>query len=177
MYKCSICGEVKKQGFFNHTNKFICRECEHLGNSLLFNSYEIINGEVVEISPFSSAQNQRARFIDYAYTLFGNKLAKQAYFLLNNYAKKYSYLGMARALEYFYVVKKNDKSKAKNNIAIIPYVYNEAQEFYEANNRFRRNSYIKNLEQIEKQKEATKTEFQVTQKTKSRFQIDLEGGV
>lgn len=42
----------------------------------------------------------------------------------------YTYSGMLKALVYFYEVKKNDVSKANDGIGIIPYIYNDAYNYY-----------------------------------------------
>lgn len=42
----------------------------------------------------------------------------------------YTYTGMRKALTYFYEVKKNPIEKANGGIGIIPYVYNNAYNYY-----------------------------------------------
>lgn len=42
----------------------------------------------------------------------------------------YSYSGILRTLKYFYEVKQNDISKANNGIGIVPWVYQEAYNYY-----------------------------------------------
>lgn len=44
----------------------------------------------------------------------------------------YNYLGMKRALEYFYIIKKRSSSKSEERVGIIPYIYQEAQDYFEA---------------------------------------------
>lgn len=43
---------------------------------------------------------------------------------------KYSYSGILRTLKYFYEVKQNDISKSNNGIGIVPWVYQEAYQYY-----------------------------------------------
>lgn len=52
--------------------------------------------------------------------------------LAEMYIKKYEYTwsGMTRTLEYFYVVKKNPIAKANGSIGIIPYEYQHAYNYY-----------------------------------------------
>lgn len=45
---------------------------------------------------------------------------------------KYTYSGIMGTLHYFYVVKKNPIDKANKNIGIVPYVYEEAKNYYAA---------------------------------------------
>ena len=42
----------------------------------------------------------------------------------------YTYEGIARALAYFYEVKQNSIEKAMGGIGIVPYVHDEAREYY-----------------------------------------------
>lgn len=43
---------------------------------------------------------------------------------------KYTYSGILRTLKYFYEVKQNNISKANNGIGIVPWVYQEAYQYY-----------------------------------------------
>ena len=51
---------------------------------------------------------------------------------LNDFKAQYNqtYTGMRKALAYFYEVKKNSTEKANGGIGIIPYVYNNAYNYY-----------------------------------------------
>ncbi len=53
--------------------------------------------------------------------------------------KGYSFTGMLNALKYFYEIKKHPTDKSEERVGIIPYVYNDAQEYFriqeEKNNR------------------------------------------
>jgi hypothetical protein len=42
----------------------------------------------------------------------------------------YNYDGMQKALKYFYEIKGHTKSKSEERVGIIPYVYQEAQDYY-----------------------------------------------
>lgn len=42
----------------------------------------------------------------------------------------YSYSGIARTLIYFYEIKKNPADKGNGSIGIVPYIYNEAYNYY-----------------------------------------------
>lgn len=68
----------------------------------------------------------------------------------------YTYKGMLYTLKYFYEVKKSNKDKANNSIGIIPYVYDEAKEYY--SNLDFKNKKIKKIveQQIETPKETIK---------------------
>jgi hypothetical protein len=51
---------------------------------------------------------------------------------LKNFIEKYNYTytGMLNALKYFYEIKGGSKDKANQGIGIVPYIYDEAQEYY-----------------------------------------------
>lgn len=42
----------------------------------------------------------------------------------------YTYSGMIKSLRWFYELKGNNIERANGSIAILPYIYNEAQEYY-----------------------------------------------
>lgn len=76
----------------------------------------------------------RLALFDYCCKIWGLKapgplITKQA---KNFRDKGYTYKGMMFTLKYFYEVKHNDPNKFKGNetIGIIPYVYEEAKQFY-----------------------------------------------
>lgn len=51
---------------------------------------------------------------------------------MNKYVSEYNYTysGMLKALHYFYEIKGGDKSKANGGIGIVPFVYNDAYNYY-----------------------------------------------
>ena len=61
---------------------------------------------------------------DYNYALVNKNI--------KNYVeeKKYTYSGIKKALVYFYEVKGNSIEKANKNIGIVPYVYQDAYNYY-----------------------------------------------
>lgn len=42
----------------------------------------------------------------------------------------YTYSGIQKALQYYYEIKNGDKSKAKNGIGIVPYIYKDAYNYF-----------------------------------------------
>lgn len=78
-------------------------------------------------------QKDEISFYEYTKALFKDsynymmtkKLAEQ---YINNY--QYTYSGMQKALYWFYELKKNPTDKSNGSIGIIPYIYNEAREYY-----------------------------------------------
>ena len=65
------------------------------------------------------------KFENYANWALVNKQIK-TYKEENNY----TYRGILKTLQYWYDIKKNDISKAKGGIGIVPYVYNQALDYY-----------------------------------------------
>lgn len=53
---------------------------------------------------------------------------------INQYVSEYnySYTGILKALKYFYEIKKNSLEKSQNGIGIVPYIYNDAYNYYYA---------------------------------------------
>lgn len=147
MYKCHNCGKVTKSGSYDYTGKFTCAECKVVLNQYHFNVFNIVNEkvEVIEPSIGNNSNEERQYVIDYIYKIFNNNLNPAAYSLLNHYINKkgYTYLGVLKAIEYFYVIKKNSIVKSKNNIGIVPYVYDEAQQYYKQYNKFLHQKYLK----------------------------------
>lgn len=139
MHKCSMCKKQTKRGRYNYKGLFTCLDCVVLSEDLHFDTVEINSeGEVKLVSPFSgvSEKDQRQKFIDFVYLLFNNQISPAAFRLMNSYLKKgYTWLGMLRAMEWFYVIKKNDVVKAKKNIGIIPYIYEESNNYYQYKNK------------------------------------------
>lgn len=79
----------------------------------------------------------RKAIFRYVYLLFGFKNENKPGPLIITQLKKYmsqnphyTYKGVLNALKYFYEVKKGQKKKANEGIGIVPYVYDEAQEYF-----------------------------------------------
>lgn len=77
-------------------------------------------------------EKDKQEFYAYLKQLFG----QYNYTLVKRTAERfekendYTYEGMRKALYYFYEVKKNSTDKANGNIGIIPWVYNEANNYF-----------------------------------------------
>lgn len=173
MFKCRYCGTSTKKGNYDYEGCFVCQDCSATHNYLHFDNFDIIDGEVRRTSPVENLteSEQRVKLINLIHIIFNNNVNKGAYRLINLYLKKgYSYLDMIRALEYFYIIKKNSTKKSNNNIGIIPYVVEEAREYYELKNRQLFQKYLKMLEASHKPK-VEEIVF-ITEK-QTRRQIDM----
>ena len=145
---CSICNNPAPNGVYNVKQNFVCRTCLDTYSNYYVDDFIIKDGKLNMTNPFEGMdeKDQRAACIHYAYTLFDQKLAPRTYSLFDNYIKKgYSWLGMIRALEWFYIVRRNDLSKANNSVGIIPHVYEDAQEYYAKANKVIKERYTKQI--------------------------------
>lgn len=81
----------------------------------------------------SQEQNDIIKLEDYIKQLFGYKVLPEA---VNRQIRKfisennYTYNGILKALKYHYEVKRADKEKAFGRIGIVPYVYQDAHNYY-----------------------------------------------
>ena len=58
------------------------------------------------------------------------RIRKQINQYINEY--NYTYTGILKALKYFYEIKKNSLDKSQNGIGIVPYIYQDAYNYYYA---------------------------------------------
>lgn len=79
-------------------------------------------------------QIEKENLTEYICKLFSLKApGPRIYTQLKNFFEKYpnyTYKGIRQALEYFYEVRKNKIDKANQGIGIVPYVYDEAENYY-----------------------------------------------
>ena len=84
----------------------------------------------------------------------------------------YTNEGILNALKYFYLIKKNSPEKAGNRIGIVPYVYDEAKEYY-TNLKKKQKTIGKNIEkQIKEQKIEVK--IKTSQYVPKKNYIDID---
>lgn len=173
---CLKCGINSRAGVYTSKNLFVCNDCKHEVEVYLYDEFKIVDGEVKIISPFSvySIEDQRAKCIEIAYTIFNNKLNKSAYPLLKKWTDsgKYTWLGIARSLEWFYVLQKNSTDKANNSVGIVPYIYEKAQDYYNNESLYRKRKW-EHYSNMERQKEKEAEEIKVTTK-KNIHKIDMD---
>ena len=81
----------------------------------------------------SQEEKDKQELEEYIMKLFGTKYVEpivqkqiRDYITKNNYL----YSGIRKALIYFYEVKHGDKAKANRRISIVPYVYEDAYNYY-----------------------------------------------
>ena len=118
---CKVCGvkfdREKIQAVFAGARRYAHQTC-------------MPNGELV---PMPQVDKDLVALTEYAKNLLGNdynaaRVKKQIKDFKEEYG--YSYSGMLKSLVYFYEVKGNSKEKANGGIGIVPFVYNDAYNYY-----------------------------------------------
>ena len=118
---CKVCGvkfdREKIQAVFAGARRYAHQTC-------------MPNGELV---PMPQVDKDLVALIEYAKNLLGNdynaaRVKKQIKDFKEEYG--YSYSGMLKSLVYFYEVKGNSKEKANGGIGIVPFIYNDAYNYY-----------------------------------------------
>lgn len=131
---CSTCESKTDKGKADARGRFVCNTCYDAQEKYLVNRIIFHDDKPPTQEPAFNPE-QRLEFLQYCDILFGGMpkaMLKQAKEFHED--KGYTWLGMAQALEYFYILKRNDIKKAKGRIGIIPHVYEEAQKFYNTQN-------------------------------------------
>lgn len=79
-------------------------------------------------------QKEKDELCEYICRLFSLKApGPRIYTQLKNFFNKYpyyTYIGIKEALVYFYEVQKKPVTKSNQGIGIVPYIYDEAQEYF-----------------------------------------------
>lgn len=121
MVKCSVCGgqfdRDKVQAVKSGARRYAHHTC-------------MPDGELV---PLPQVDAELTKLIEYTQQLLGKeynaaRVKKQIKDFKDEYG--YSYSGMLKSLVYFYEVKGNSKDKANGGIGIVPYIYNDAYNYY-----------------------------------------------
>ena len=76
---------------------------------------------------------EKEKLTNYICELFNLKSpGPRNYTLIKKYCNEnnFTYYGMRKSLEYFYKIKGNSLDKANNSIGIIPYIYEEAKDYF-----------------------------------------------
>lgn len=146
--KCKCCGKevIKdKQEWVQNYKGYFHKECFDAipprTIKCAFCEKPIIMGQQVRLddknyhSECAQLAQDKKDLFAYCCTLWGLKavgpqIANQA---KQYYKQGYSFKGMRSTLYYFYEIKHNDKNKykGKETIGIIPYVYEEAKQYFE----------------------------------------------
>lgn len=121
----------------------------------------------------------RKEIYKYVAHLFGfkneNKPGPVIISQLKTFKEKYSYYtfkGILNALTYFYEIKKGSKEKANEGIGIVPYVYDEAQEYYKKLN-YKQEKVAETIsKQLEQKSVILKVKKQTEKKEKPLYNLE-----
>ena len=143
--KCLYCGKTFDRDLIPFTkpraNRYAHIECDNLNKQELVkleasNELQKLMKKQKTSAPaasLSEKEKQKQELLDYVSKLFGSNFAyvpiKRQ---IEDYNKKfgYTYTGMLKALVYFYEVKNNSIEKSNYRLGIIPYVYQDAYNYY-----------------------------------------------
>lgn len=121
LVKCSVCGKQfdrdRVQAVKSGARRYAHQTC-------------LPGGEIV---PLPQVDEELTKLIEYTKQLLGKeyneeKVKKQIKDCKNRLG--FSYSGMLKSLVYFYEVKGNSKDRANGGIGIVPFIYNEAYNYY-----------------------------------------------
>ena len=123
MVKCAVCGVSFDRDKIQAVKAGARRYAHHTCKP---------DGELVPL-PVSQADPELEKLIEYTMNLLGKdynaaRVKKQIKDFKEEYG--YSYSGMLKSLVYFYEVKGNSKDKANGGIGIVPFIYNDAYNYY-----------------------------------------------
>lgn len=165
-YRCNGCMNDFYETEGRYVNyKFYCSPCAATQPTLLLKKPVRDGSKIVMQEPLFT----RDDFIEYVHMLLKGNVAKRTYSLAQQwYDKGNSWFDMARALEYFYVVKKEDISKANGSIGIIPYVFNDASLYYTSREEQQRRKLQTNLDRLLASSEPEVIKVQAPAKNRKR---------
>lgn len=120
-------------------------------------------------------QEQRDKLCAYICELFDlKKPGVLVYTQIKNYIEKYgyTYTGIQKTLYYFYEIKKNSKQNSHQAIGIVPYVYDEAKEFF-LKKEEKKQKIVKVIEKhLEKKEEEIVVNQKIITTTKKELSLD-----
>ena len=174
MKKCLICHKEVERGKYNVKGQFVCDFCFNAYPNLHVDNFDVVDGKLVRKGPLEdlNEEDQRGACIDFIYTLYNQKVGKALFSMLGNLRKDYTWTGIIRAMEWFYVLKKNDLSKGNGSVGIVKYVYKEANDYYDLMNT---NLYNHFLSQVKEKVEVAPTQVIIHKPKEKKNSIDVGG--
>lgn len=120
LVKCSICG----QQFDANTEQYVNTSSRRYAHK---NCFDLKQKEQEQLEKEKNdLENYIMKLFNISYV--DARIHKQINEYINNY--KYTYSGIQKALVYHYEVKNGDIEKANGGIGIVPYVYQNAFNYY-----------------------------------------------
>lgn len=120
MVKCPICGET----FDANVEPYVMVSTRRYAHEKCFQSKQEREDKI---------KRDKENLEAYIKELFGyKKLPEKVNRQIKNYVeeKQYSYSGIHKTLKYWFEIKKGDLEKANGGIGIVPFVYNDAFEYW-----------------------------------------------
>lgn len=155
-------------------NTVICQICRCNINKIT-DEYEKMSTGYVHKKCISADDKDRLELYDYIAQIFHLKAPGPANV---NLVRKfhveygYSYKSIYYTLKYCYEIKRIPIDKAQNRIGIVPYVYDEAKEYYESLTKTQNKILVNVGKQLEKEENVVVIKSAPHRKKKT---IDLEG--
>lgn len=120
LVKCFYCGEI----FDAAKEPFI------MANSRRYAHVECAKQHEAQLTEEDKARIELEKYVKQLLNISSitPKIKKQIEKYITE--NQYTYSGIHRSLIYFYEIKKNDISKANGGLGIVPYVYQEAYNYY-----------------------------------------------
>jgi len=177
---CKQCSEIVEmnEGKFNSERKFLCIKCHTLSSKYMFDDFEVNTSEnkIIRKPKWAnkSLDDQIYALKDYIYFLYRDQMPgaihKQIPKLMN---QGFSPVDIARAVEYFYVIKKNKlPALSKGPLGIVPFVIKESQEFYQQQNSRLETRYEQSLITLRSNLQALEITRKETARRKNVFDIN-----
>jgi hypothetical protein len=153
--KCLICGETfdkDKEQFFKVSNRYVHNKCLQ----------ETEHGHLLQLEHYIKT----IMGIDKISVLIKKQISKY-------YEKGWSYKSIALTLKYFYEVKHNAWEKGHGGLGIVPWVFDEAKNYWIVQEQKKR-GFMKSLEQQSKERSIVKIHRQ--EKVREKYNLDDIGG-
>ena len=139
---CSLrqAAELNKEITFtviDPTDEVSCKYCKKRFKKSETNYIQITNSQYAHVScaelEAKREKTDAEKLDDYIMKMFGyDYVPPRAKKQINDYVQEYNYTysGMLKALIYFYEIKGGDVEQAHDSVGILPFIYNEAKQYY-----------------------------------------------
>lgn len=166
--------KVKKQ------NTKICVYCKKTFDTR--NGYKKVQNRYAHPECFEKYHTEDEEYIEQIYSFLKEHLISYDYVQCEkqrqSYVSKYGYTnkGMLTALKYFYDVRKQSPDRSGNRIGIIPYVYDEAQKYFEDLEKRKKKANEGLIEQVKIKPIVIEIKGEQKRKPKGYIDLDTIGG-
>ena len=119
------------------TDEVTCKYCKQKFRKSLAEYIQITNSQYAHVTcaelESKREKTDAEKLDDYIMKLFGyDYVPPRAKKQINEYIQEYNYThsGMLKALIYFYEIQGGDVEQAHDSVGILPYIYNDAYNYY-----------------------------------------------